>query len=231
MAKDLIHAIKSLNTKSFSDYQHLIFDLKEVITDYEAHSRKRLLKERNMDEYDFRGNSIDYIIEVYNNKLEEFVTNFFWGQELIRSEASSNPRVLKEINFDYINYLWPIAPHSEPFDRPSSVDIASVRSSNFKTKYESNYFIKPKAIEKKDGCFIATFAFESYDHSNVKMLRSYRDDHLKPNYFGRKLIKFYYRFSPSLVKLFEKINFPKNIIRKALKIYISILRFLFQKDF
>jgi len=232
LATDLLQAIQSLNSQSFSDYQHLIFDLKEVITNYDAESRKKVVQDRNLQDYEFRGNSIDYIKEVYNKKLSEFVSNFFWEKELIRKEVSSRPGVLKEVYLDSFNYFWPIPPNQmEPLDRPSTIDSANVRTTDFNKKYKSDYFLNPRPAPKKsnEGCFIATYAFDSYEHNNVQMLRRYRDEYLSKNNLGKEFIQYYYRYSPTLVKFCEVIKFPKVVIQKFLIGYLWFLRVIQQK--
>ena len=58
------------------------------------------------------------------------------------------------------------------------------------------------------GCYIATMAYGDYDHPQVMELRRFRDDFLDKTIVGRRFIKFYYKYSPSLV---ERLKNKKNI--------------------
>ena len=65
---------------------------------------------------------------------------------------------------------------------------------------------KRKAINappssSNDGCFIATATMGDYDHPVVLDLRIYRDRTLKKAWFGRFMIKVYYRLGPYLANI------------------------------
>jgi len=56
----------------------------------------------------------------------------------------------------------------------------------------------------KDGCYVATCIYGSYDCSEVWMLRRYRDNVLANTWTGTKFISMYYAISPTIVWLFGK---------------------------
>lgn len=70
---------------------------------------------------------------------------------------------------------------------------------------------------KKEGCYIATAIYHSYDCKEVFCLRRYRDYYLKKHLYGRLFIKIYYFFSPTFVKLFSKTK----LFRKIFKPYLD----------
>ena len=61
-------------------------------------------------------------------------------------------------------------------------------------------------VKKKNGCYVATCVYGSYDCPEVWVLRRYRDSTLDNNILGKAFIKVYYALSPTLVKIFGKQN-------------------------
>lgn len=76
----------------------------------------------------------------------------------------------------------------------------------------------------KGGCYIATMAYGDYDHTQVLVLRKFRDDFLSKTIIGRGFIKFYYRYSPSLVEKLKNKQSFNLIIRKGLDQFIKAIR-------
>lgn len=71
------------------------------------------------------------------------------------------------------------------------------------------------------GCYIATMAYGSYDHPQVKILRGYRDETLAKSVLGRSFISFYYATSPQLVKLLKNQKYINKLIRNLLDKFIK----------
>lgn len=61
---------------------------------------------------------------------------------------------------------------------------------------------QPQPAAKKEGCYIATCVYGSYDCPQVRLLRRFRDESLKKNIPGRIFIRAYYAVSPTLVRRF-----------------------------
>jgi len=81
-----------------------------------------------------------------------------------------------------------------------------------------------QSLESKKGCYIATMAYGDYDHPQVIELRKFRDELLSITLIGRSFIKFYYKYSPSLVKKLKHQQIINLIIRKILNNFIKIIK-------
>lgn len=79
-------------------------------------------------------------------------------------------------------------------------------------------------FKKKNGCYVATCVYGSYDCPEVWVLRRYRDNILSQSYFGRVFIKVYYAISPKLVKYFGKYTWFVNACKSPLDKLVSRLQ-------
>lgn len=77
---------------------------------------------------------------------------------------------------------------------------------------------------KKQGCYIATCVYGSYDCPEVWTLRRFRDNNLDKTWFGRLFIKSYYAVSPSLVKIFGKQKWFIKIVKYNLDKMVKYCR-------
>jgi hypothetical protein len=233
MATDVINAIQSLHNRDFSDYQILVEKIRPLIDKYFVENQKQLIKDRDMDGYGFRANSVDYIRNVYNEKLGEFRSNFFWNDELIRGEIAKNPNILEKIRLDsyiYLNGFVSSSLGQQPYG-PTELDKSMVNDSHFNRNYKSGYYLNPKPVPKQtksEGCFVATFAYNSYEHTDVLILRKFRDNILLKTENGKGFVEIYYKHSPKIVEFLNSARFPKILIRTILK--ITIIGYLKRKQ-
>ena len=69
---------------------------------------------------------------------------------------------------------------------------------------------------KKEGCYIATCVYGSYDAPNVRVLRRFRDERLAASIPGRAFIRLYYAVSPVMVRLFGNNALFRMFFRRVL---------------
>ncbi|MCK4556805.1 MAG: hypothetical protein KAU47_04755, partial [Candidatus Aminicenantes bacterium] len=59
-------------------------------------------------------------------------------------------------------------------------------------------------FDKTGLCFIASAAYGKSSHPHVEILRDFRDVYLMRSPLGRKMVEFYYRFSPTVADIISK---------------------------
>ncbi len=87
-----------------------------------------------------------------------------------------------------------------------------------------NTAAKKKQESKKEGCYIATAVYGSYDCPQVRILRRYRDDALSATILGRAFIRAYYFISPWLVANFADKKWFNRFFRKRLDKMVARLK-------
>ncbi len=84
--------------------------------------------------------------------------------------------------------------------------------------------------EEKDECFIATAAFGSLMHREVKWLRRFRDEYLLTNSPGKQFVRLYYRLSPPLANRLRQHEILRAITRGSLGPIVALSRWLIKED-
>lgn len=77
--------------------------------------------------------------------------------------------------------------------------------------------------EKKEGCYIATAVYGSYDAPEVMTLRRFRDETLRNSAFGRWFIRTYYRLSPPVAKRLKNARHINGFVRSTLDKWVEKL--------
>lgn len=112
----------------------------------------------------------------------------------------------------------------EKFDINSTTKEIFQLKKQYYSELKEDFEKRANQKEEGKGCYIATMIYSSYDHSNVLVLRNYRDTVLEKKYLGRHFIKFYYFVSPTLAKKFEKHFFINRIIKRILDKFVHYLK-------
>lgn len=81
----------------------------------------------------------------------------------------------------------------------------------------------PEAPKKKEGCYIATAVYGSYDAPEVRTLRRFRDETLKKSAAGRLFIRVYYRFSPPIAQRLKHATKVNRLVRRMLDGFVGKL--------
>ena len=76
---------------------------------------------------------------------------------------------------------------------------------------------------KKEGCYIATALYGSYDAPQVMVLRRFRDEVLSCTALGRWFIRTYYRFSPPIAEHLKDAKWINRLVRSILDKLVSKL--------
>mgnify|MGYP006085890265 CR=1 FL=1 len=77
--------------------------------------------------------------------------------------------------------------------------------------------------QSSSDCYIATMVYKDHDHPKVIVLRNFRDVFLSKYFFGRVFIRFYYKYSPSLVELLKDKKAIRKMIEKILNGIIKLI--------
>ena len=73
------------------------------------------------------------------------------------------------------------------------------------------------------GCYIATAVYGSYDAPEVMVLRGFRDNTLRPHWWGRLFIKVYYFLSPPIAEKLKDAKRINSIVRNILNHFVETL--------
>lgn len=90
-------------------------------------------------------------------------------------------------------------------------------------------FLKPEPqpvvpSQKKEGCYIATAVYGSYDAPEVLVLRRFRDEFLQKIAIGRLFVRAYYALSPALAQKLHTAKHMNAFVRKGLNHLVDYLQ-------
>ncbi|MCB2215682.1 MAG: hypothetical protein KQH59_06420 [Desulfobulbaceae bacterium] len=90
-------------------------------------------------------------------------------------------------------------------------------------KNMSDFYRSSADSVKKDSCFIATCIYGDLNSREVIILRTFRDTHLLKSRVGTLFVKIYYTLSPHFVRLIEKKETVKGILKPMLDITVRVI--------
>ena len=78
------------------------------------------------------------------------------------------------------------------------------------------------------GCFIATAAYGSYMHDDVKILRDFRDEYLLTNNIGSAFVSIYYQYSPPMADYIRENETRRTTTRWLLTPLVYSIKYPYQ---
>lgn len=160
--------------------------------------------------------SITYVCENNNNQIGEW-------KLVIPKEKSKDKEFLHTFNIYYKNKLC--ISFDFLFDNKEKKIV--IAEPGYDTWDEPKFYILERIenskYTKREGCYIATCVYGSYDCPEVWTLRRFRDNTLYKTSFGRNFIKIYYTISPLLVKCFGNCRLIKKCWKMILDCIVSKL--------
>lgn len=183
-----------------------------------------------IDNLDLNLNSVlDYLQINANPKFKYDNYNFYNNNSLLI--IAKEEKIIKVIDLKYVEhdierFLNKKSEIKYTYNFYLKERIASLKFTDIVTELEKIIFSYNLTIVPiKEGCYIATCVYGSYNSPEVWTLRRYRDEYLKSKLFGRIFIKIYYAISPTIVKLFHNCKWFHKINKKYLdKKVIKLLK-------
>ena len=85
----------------------------------------------------------------------------------------------------------------------------------------ANKYEESRSKGKKNGCYIATCVYGSYDCPEVWTLRRFRDNVLMHHVWGRMFVRLYYCISPKIVEKYGSTNWFRKAWRRFLDFMVD----------
>ncbi len=83
----------------------------------------------------------------------------------------------------------------------------------------------PKLMKE---CFVATVAYESSEHPDLDILRSFRDNVLVRHHSGRAFISWYYRKGPGLANAVSRYSVSRKIAKRGIQTLVRMMERIFR---
>lgn len=135
-------------------------------------------------------------------------------------EGASNGSQLANQAMNQIRAKYPTA---TPTPKPAATSYSKPSTLPASAKPAQTTTPAPTQPAKKEGCYIATAVYGSYDAPQVLTLRRFRDDVLAHSVFGRWFIRTYYRLSPPIAERLKDAKMINGWVRSILDKIVSKL--------
>lgn len=135
-------------------------------------------------------------------------------------EGASNGSQLANQAMNQIRAKYPTA---APTSAPKSAATSYSKPTTPPAPSKPVQTATPTQPAKKEGCYIATAVYGSYDAPQVLTLRRFRDDVLAHSVLGRCFIRTYYRLSPPIAERLKDAKMINGWVRSILDKIVSKL--------
>ena len=158
--------------------------------------------------------------EVAVNTIANCVVAFNPLEEKLEEIMKNNPSLDEAVMKECLLYLrrtrynvatWTFSPTAftkEKLIRADLIEQYAEKIKELDPEFVAEASLQP---QQKNGCYVATCVYGSYNCPEVWTLRRYRDNTLGATWFGRAFIRTYYAISPTLVKWFGNTNWFKKM--------------------
>lgn len=207
---------KAEHAITYNTYEHPVFIIKNEVNKRNLQIFKKNIADIKKDArvlisvFNFEIDNKMHFRDIYLNIVAYPFFSVIVPSNKLDSEKST---FVKFINND----------NDDEFNRFDSIMVKLIN--DISTKLNEDIFLMKNVSNKQSNnknCYVATLAYKDINHPQVEYLRNYRDEFLIHYYIGKIFVKYYYRYSPKIVKYlkpFEKINI---LIKKGLDLFIFI---------
>ena len=150
-----------------------------------------------------RDKKVACICEEAGIPLIKLWTSYGVNEEYIKKKIT---QTLASLPVERIHHFAPVHEETAQPVLESPLPGASAASSSHAApkQPQTSAHKQTQPASQKEGCYIATCVYGSYDCPQVRLLRRFRDEHMKKTPAGRIFIRLYYAVSPVLVRCFGK---------------------------
>lgn len=148
-----------------------------------------------------RDKKVACICEEAGIPLIRLWTSYGVNEEYIKKKIT---QTLNSLPVERIHHFIPVSEETAQPASESPLPQAAASSGHAAPQHQTAISRQTPPGSKKEGCYIATCIYGSYDCPQVRLLRRFRDERLKKTPAGRIFIRGYYAISPVLVRCFGK---------------------------